>query len=251
MSNKAGFFRHCKSVVHPGFEKLTDFVISMPARFMRNEGEVIHRGRNELRVIEYSGQQYVVKSFHRPNVVNSVVYGSFRSSKARRSYEYARLFLMIGIGTPQPVGYLDIRKGLLFDSSYYVSCKSDCPYVYSDLFYQTFDYAEDVLRAVGRITALLHEHGLAHKDYSRGNILFRKADDGSIKLEIVDLNRMYIGKVSIVEGCKNFERLPATPEMHRWMAEEYAKARGFDPEECYSLMHAYRATRNDKIDGLY
>ena len=42
------------------------------------------------------------------------------------------------------------------------------------------------------------------------------------------------------QGCKNFERLPATPQMHRWMAEEYAKARGFDVEKCFELMVAYQ-----------
>jgi hypothetical protein len=39
--------------------------------------------------------------------------------------------------------------------------------------------------------------------------------------------------------------------MHRWMAEEYAKARGFDVEKCFELMVAYRSTQPGKIDNLY
>lgn len=54
-----------------------------------------------------------------------------------------------------------------------------------------------------------------------------------------------------VTGCKNFERLPATPQMHRWMAEEYAKARNFDVEKCFELMRAYRSVQPGKIDNLY
>ena len=119
-----------------------------------------------------------------------------------------------------------------------------------DLFKRHFDYEEEVLREIGRVTAVLHEHGYAHKDYGRANILFQKTDKG-IKLDIVDLNRMYIGPIDMRRGCKNFERLPATPQMHRWMAEEYARARGFDAEKCYELMQAFRSTQPGKIDNLY
>ena len=151
------------------------------------------------------------------------------------------------IGFP---AHFNVRSGLLFDKSYYVSCLSTCPYVYNDLFRRKFDYEEEVLREIGRVTAVLHEHGYAHKDYGRENILFQKTPEG-IKLEIVDLNRMFVGTIGMKAGCKNFERLPATPQMHRWMAEEYAKARGFDVEKCFELMVAYRSTQPGKIDNLY
>lgn len=248
--NQTHLFHPRTLVVHPDFEPLKEFVASLPERFRRGEGTSIHKGRNELRRMEYEGKEYVVKSFGIPNVINRLVYGIFRPSKAKRSYDHALLYLKIGVGTPRPVGYLNVRKGLLFDRSYFVTCLSDCPYVYNDLFTQKFDYEEEVLRAIGRTTALLHEHGYAHKDYGRGNILFRKTAEG-IQLDIVDLNRMHIGPIGMKAGCKNFERLPATPQMHRWMAEEYAKARGFDAEECFRLMSAYRSRQPGKIDNLY
>ena len=156
----------------------------------------------------------------------------------------------IGVGTPRPVGYLNIRQGFLFDRSYLITLEAECPHVYRELFEQKFEYEEEVLREIGRVTALLHNHGYAHKDYGRGNILFKQTPEG-IKLEIVDLNRMDIGPLDIKAGCKNLERLPATPQMHRWLAEEYAQARGMDPEKCYQLMVAYRSTQPGKIDGKY
>ena len=245
------FFHPCVLTVHPDYKNLEDFVRSLTLRFQKGEGIVIHKGRNELRKMEYGGQVYVVKSFHQPNLVNRFIYGIFRASKAKRSYLYAKRFLEIGVGTPQPVAWMDERIGLLFGKSFYVSCLSDCPYVYSDLFDRQIDYAEEVLRAIGRTTAILHENGYAHKDYGRGNILFRKQDDGTVKIEIVDLNRMHIGRMGMKAGCKNFERLPATPQMHRYMAEEYAKVRGFDADKCCELMAAYRSTQDGKIDDLY
>lgn len=237
-------------VLSPEYSHLEEFMLTIPERFQRNEGTVIYKGRNELRRMEYNGLVLIIKAFHRPNFINRFVYGILRPSKAKRSFKHAKMLMDIGVGTPQPVGYMNIRQGLLFDKSYYVTLQSLCNHVYNDLFYTKFDYAEDVLREIGRTTANLHEHGYAHKDYGRGNILFTKTADG-IKIDIVDLNRMAIGPLDIKRGCKNFERLPATPQMHRWIAEEYAKIRGFDTETCYKLMSEYRSTQPGKIDNLY
>ena len=236
--------------LHPNFKHLDAFILSIPQLFKNDEGKVIHKGRNELRIIEYKGVRYVIKSFRKPNIINRFVYGVFRPSKAKRSYDHALLLQKIGVGTPQPVGYLNIRSGVLFNRSYFVTLVSECTNVYNDLFYKNFDYADDVIREVGRVTARLHEHGYAHKDYGRGNILFEKTSDG-VKIDIVDLNRMDIGPLDIKAGCKNLERLPATPHMHRLIAEEYAKIRGFDVDECYKLMREYRSTQPGKINGLY
>lgn len=238
-------FNHRTLVLHPDFAGLEDFMISLPFRFERDEGTVIHNGRNQLRRITYQGVDYVVKSFRRPNLINRFVYGVFRPSKAKRSYDHALLFQAIGVGTPQPVGYMNIRKGLLFDRSYYVTLASSCSHRYEELFHRHFDYEDEVLRAVGHVTALLHEHGYAHKDYGRANILFEKTPEG-IKIDIVDLNRLGIGPLDMKAGCKNLERLPATPAMHRIIAEAYAKDRGFDAEACFKLMVAFRSTQPGK-----
>lgn len=224
---------------------------SLPERFARGEGTLIHNGRNQLRRISWQGKDYVVKSFRRPIFINQIVYGTFRPSKAMRSYQNALTLGRIGVGTPQPVGYMNLRRGLLFDRSYFVTLASTCPYRYEDLFTRQFPCQEAVLRAIARTTALLHDHEMAHKDYGRANILFQQLPDGQIKIDIVDLNRMALGPLDIQAGCKNFERLPATPEMHRILADEYARARGFDAQQCFELMQAYRSTQPGKIDNLY
>ena len=113
MSRKSDMFHPYTLVIHPDFKELGDFILSLPERFEKNEGVVIHKGRNELRKMEYGGREYVVKSFHRPNIINRFVYGIFRPSKAKRSYDHAELYLKIGVGTPQPVGYFNVRSGLL------------------------------------------------------------------------------------------------------------------------------------------
>ena len=143
-----------------------------------------------------------------------------------------------GIGSPQPVGYYTERTGLLFERRYYVSLKSECPYTYYDLVKNNFSNQEQILRAIARTTAAMHEHGYLHKDYSRGNILFKDTEQ-EIKVEIIDLNRIRFKEIGMDEGCKNFERLPGTPEMFAVLADEYAKARGFDADECFRLIMKY------------
>ncbi len=244
-------YNHSTLVLHPGYEGLRDFMLSLPARFARGEGRVIHDGRNQLRILSHEGTDYVVKRFRRPNVVNRWVYGLLRPSKAKRAYRNALRYLAVGVGTPAPVGYANFRRGLAFGDSYFVTLVSVCPHRYEELFGRSFPYADDVLREIGRVTAVLHDNGMAHKDYGRANILFGQRADGSVRIEIVDLNRMAVGRIGLRAGCKNFERLPATAHMHRVMAEAYAAARGFDAGECYRLMRKYRSTQSGQVEGEF
>ena len=220
--------------VNPVFKELYSFMQVLPVLF-ENEGTTIYKGRNELKLFKREGRELIVKSYQLPHLINRIAYNSFRASKARRSYRYAEMLRQIGVGTPQPVGFYSTGTWLLFGSSYFVSLKSECPYTYRDFATHTFEHKEEILRAIARTTATLHEHGILHKDYSAGNILFTdEADD--IKVEIIDLNRMRFGKVNMEEGCKNFERLPGTHEMFVVLADEYAKSRGFDAKKCLELI---------------
>lgn len=229
-----------KVMIHQDYDYLTTAVKTLPVLFSTRQGQVIHEGRNELRQLKMHGCNVVVKSFAIPNLINRIVYGTFRSSKAQRSFENALKLLDKGIGTPFPIGYYTERNGLLFAHSYYVSMQSECLHTYADLFEGKAVAEESVLKAIARTTALLHEAGFLHKDYSRGNILFSvdKASD-TVKVEIVDLNRIRFQSIDMECGCKNFERLPGPKEWFRIMAKEYASVRGFDAEECYRLIMKY------------
>lgn len=232
----------------PEYEALKGFILSLPHRFSEGEGTVIHNGRNQLRRFEVDGISLVVKSFGRPNLINRFVYGILRPSKAKRSFLNAQRLQQLGIGTPTPVGYLNVRRHGLFFRSYLVTLTSRCHQDFGIIMQAPDDY-DDVIRAVARITARLHEAGIRHLDYGRGNILFERLADGSVHVDLIDLNRMAFGKVSMQQGCKNFERLPATPHMHRVMAETYARERGFDPEQCFALMETAR--KKSKINEPY
>ena len=234
----------CQPHIHTGanYRSFLPFIKQLPKAFTHQEGQLLYKGRNELRLLHYQGVELVVKSFQIPNWVNRIAYGLFRSSKAQRSFEYAERLLQLGIGTPEPVGYYTERKGLFFHHSYYVSRRSICPYTFADLLLQPFAEEEAILQAIARTTAQLHEQGLLHKDYSRGNILFALTKQG-VKVEIIDLNRIRFKQIGWEEGCRNFERLPLTDRMLTTLTKAYAQARGFDEGQCLRWMQAHHTNR--------
>ena len=234
-----------------GCDNMEEFMLSVPELFAQNVGEVIYRGRNELRAVSYEGKEYVIKSFHHPHFLNAWVYGHLRPSKAERSLCNALRIAAIGVGTPRPVGYLEVRRCSLLQDSYYISERSACPYVFSQLFDRKFKCEDEVLRAIGHVTGVLHNHGYAHKDYGRGNILFGLRPGAGVDIELVDLNRMHVGAIDMEQGCRNLERLPLTPHMRSLLAEAYAEERGLDAKRCSVLMERFRSTQPGKIDGKY
>ena len=145
------------------------------------EGQIIDARRNILRLTD----GIVVKQFRTPDLFHSIWYGLFGKSKARRSYEYA--LRMEGL-TPAPIAYREIRVCGMLRESWYACRQSECQYTFIDLMeHPNFPKREQILRAIGRFTAQLHQRGIWHPDYSQGNILFN--EDGS-HIEVIDLNRI-------------------------------------------------------------
>ena len=226
----SAFLNRLYRIVHPRR--------ALSVHFCAGHGTLIHKGRNQLRILSHCGEDYVVKLFGRTNIINRFVYGLLRKSKAQRSYEYALMLREMGIDSPMPLAWQTERNGLLLNRSFLVCQRSELPYTYADLIAGHLPNEELVLRSIAITTARLHNAGWLHKDYSRGNILLGFGEDGSVRVELIDLNRLrHFHQITMKEGCHNFaERLPATPEQRRIMAETYAKNRGFDAEECFQLM---------------
>lgn len=110
-------FHPRKIYVASDFCTLTDYVKALPALFKYDYGTVIYKGRNVLREMDWHGTKVVVKSFRVPNLINRIAYGVFRSSKAQRSFEYAKMLRREGIGSPAPVAYYTERNGLLLPTA--------------------------------------------------------------------------------------------------------------------------------------
>jgi Lipopolysaccharide kinase (Kdo/WaaP) family. len=223
--------------INPDYQFLKDFVLSLPETF-GTEGTVLYKVRNEVREIDVAGIKVVVKKFKVPHLINRFAYSYIRKSKARRSYEYAMMLKQNGFGTADPIACMEFRQGGLLTDSYLVTLH--CPYSrdFNEFRFTSLNRREAILRDFAQFTARLHDKGIRHLDYGGGNIMFEQTDHGT-EFCLIDINRMAFGKVDMEKGCENFKLLYLREESFRFLAQEYALARGFDTEMCFELMKPY------------
>ncbi len=228
-----------KLIINTEFKELEGFVRNLPETF-ESSGEIIYDGRNIIKIINTDGLQINVKSFQKPNIINRFVYGNFRKSKAQRSFEYANILIKNKIPTPAPIAYLELKSGISFGRSFYITIQENFDGILRELQRGSLVGREKLLQQFAVFTANMHEKQILHMDYSPGNILYKLVND-SYLFYLVDLNRMQFGKIPMDKGCRNFCRLWGSEEMISYIASEYAKARNFDIDKCVQLTLTYHA----------
>jgi len=134
-----------------------------------------------------------------------------------------------------------------------------------------------ILLALGRFTCKLHDLEVLHRDYSPGNILVTrsvstgrefKASDGlppstgtisgaspgfEYDFELVDLNRMSFGQLSMAQRMQNLRLLWADDDDLRVVVTGYASAIGAPTDVLFQLAHSAswahknKATREERL----
>ena len=192
----------------------------------KSSGKIFGDGkRNIIKLFELEGKTVNVKSFKIPNLINKIAYKYFRKSKARRSFEYATLLLEKGIGTPEPIAYLENYNWIGLKDSYYVSEHLQCDLTYRELVeIPNFPDHENILRQFTQFSFHLHERGVEFLDHSPGNTLIKKTREGKYEFFLVDLNRMnFYDQMDFEQRMKNLSRLTPQKGMIAIMSNEYAK----------------------------
>lgn len=204
------------------------------------DARIVYKGRNRVFAICRGGEWLCVKAFRKPSLLNSYVYTHLRESKAKRSFEFANRLLTMGICTPEPIAYAEVkRRGRLLES-YYIS-----RYVEAENMRQWEDKpdAEPLLRAFAAEMVKIHRCGVLHKDFSPGNVLYVGPADGSYRFMLIDLNRMEFGVNNRSKLMRNFRAINLEAEQTRRLARYYAEAAGLDVgqtvEEASRQLEAY------------
>lgn len=214
-----------KYILSPSFEFL-DKQISVSISQFESTGTLFGDGkRNIIKLFELEGKTVNIKSFKIPNLINKIAYKYFRKSKARRSFEYATLLLEKGIGTPEPIAYLENYNWIGLKDSYYASEHLQCDLTYRELVeIPDFPDHENILRQFTQFSFLLHQSGVEFLDHSPGNTLIKKATEGKYEYFLVDLNRMnFHAQMDFQQRMKNLSRLTPQKEMIATMSNEYSK----------------------------
>lgn len=193
-----------------------------------HSGKTHWKKRNTIKVFEVGTEQWNIKSFKVPHLINRLAYKYVRKSKARRSFEYASILLNKNILTPAPIGYVENSNvaGLL--NSYYVSNNLNYDFCFEDLMDEDFPDRVNILEKFTEFTHLLHENEIHHLDHSKGNTLICKTGEGSYDFYLIDLNRMKFEKLDYQQRIDNFNRLSLSPSMIQIIGRKYASIIGLD-----------------------
>lgn len=235
-----------KIIINPDYAVLHDFVNELPVVF-ETTGDIVQDRRNVIKTMDSDGYSLNVKRYRKPILINRFVYSLFRKPKAYKAYYNALTVIEKGFDTPTPIAFIEEKNCGLLSLSYFVSIQLHNVREIRDYYWTKVQGDELFLKEFAQYTANLHDAGILHLDYSPGNILFN-SDAEKISFSIVDINRMQFREVDIRLGCENFSRLFGNDEPVIFIAEEYAKCRGFDVEECKDLTIYYKRQFEKKTE---
>ena len=218
-----------KIETNPDYSNFRPVLEKIQPLFTQN-GETIHKARNELKIIELEGMACVVKAFRVPNFINQFAYAYIRKSKAYKSYHNAMQLQELGVPTPEPVGFIEFYEKGLLQESFFISKHFAYDFTMANVRDDNLSDEKAILEAFAAFTYDLHKKGVWHVDYSGGNILINRKEVG-YEFSLVDINRMEFHTVTGYQGLENFNKMWFGVEALTTIATEYAKLADLDEEQ--------------------
>lgn len=226
-------------VIAAGYKASAGFIMMLPEMFGRGEGELLHAGRNEVRLFRRDGAEFVVKRYKRVNAVQSVAYTFFRRTKARRAYDYAAELRSRGISTPREVAYMETYGHGLFATGYFVSAMCPDPPAFDELVARR-DFDRRMADDMAAFIVGMHSKGVLHGDMNFGNFLYRRSKGGKYGFTVIDTNRSRFrdGWPSRGECIANMRTMTHRRDVYAYIVRRYAALRGWDVGEALAEAEA-------------
>ena len=233
-----------KYILNPKYHTFKEHLLHIKTFFQATDA-TIHKARNELKTIAIEKDDYIVKSFKVPHLLNRFIYTFFRDSKAKKSYDNS---IKIGNFAPIPIGYIEFYKNSLLEKSYFIAEEYNYDFTIREpLLDSNFKNREEIFKAFARFTLELHNNNIFHDDYSPGNILIQKSSAGYI-FKIVDINRMKFITLNSDMRAKNFAKLWANDEILEIIADEYCQH--YKCPQDFKQKVLYYSNKNKKIKNF-
>ena len=189
--------------------------------------------RNIVEDVTVENTHVVVKIFKKPTEFNRVVYTFLRPSKAKRAYNFSHRLLDAGIDVPEPIAYVEKKKGLFFHTGVFISLYTDYESV---AYFNGLDInSEEVklfIMAFSKFCADFHSKGFIHKDFNIDNILFKNSG-GNYSFRLIDLNRMEFNNRAIYKCAKDLACLNFRGDVLTAIIKEYCQIRGLSYNTLY------------------
>lgn len=224
-----------KYIINPKFNNFRDSLLNIKDIF-NNSNESIHKARNELKIIELNGIKCVVKSFKIPHAINRIAYTFLRDGKAKKSYLNAIRLIELEVNTPEPIGIIEFFSSGVLTESYFISIYEPYDFTIREVFHHKVENHQEILKRFAEFTYEIHQKNVWHVDYSLGNILITKKENG-YNFSLVDINRMEFKTISAEQGLKNFNKFWAKDNNDLViLAKSYAKLSNIDEEKAIKIL---------------
>ena len=224
--------------INSNFNSIKELILEHILQFNSSGKYFVQGQRNAIKLFEIDDITLNIKSFKKPNLINKIVYRYFRKSKARRSFEYASKLMDLGIGTPNPIAYLDNFDFIGLNDSYYVCEHLEDVFEFRALVQnEDFNKRESIIRQFVKFSYQMHQKGVEFLDHSPGNTLIKDNNDGTYSFYLVDLNRMkFHESIDFQTRMKNLSHLTPQKDMIVIMANEYAKLSGEKEQNVFETL---------------
>ncbi len=242
-------------VINPSHPEILALAQTLATEGVPQDARLIYRARNSVYALSLpDGTAVNIKAFRPPSAPNAYIYRHLRKSKAERSYINSMHLIRLGFGSPEPLAYIEISHCGRLRESYYLSRQIEDA---DDLrWWERKADAEPLLRALAEEIKKMHRAGVLHKDFSPGNILYRRTAAG-YSFYLIDVNRMRFGVHSRQAQLGMFAVVNIDSEEEtRRLARYYGECAGIDPEMCAEhaakLLRSYihRKHRNKTLKKL-
>lgn len=221
-------------------------LVRIPALLNTPEAEVLTTGRNRNVKLELVCKRQtlsvVVKAFRKPSWLKNAL-DRRRSSKARRTWLGAVRLAEAGVGTPEPVAFLERWVEDRLVESYFVAVYQDGISSFAEelnhLFHQEPECAKvmALMQTVAEAVHAMHAAGFQHNDLGNQNILLRRTGDATWDaVQFIDLNRGRIREpLTTRERARDISRLTLPSDFLRVFKEMYYDRR---PPEMFQQWEA-------------
>ena len=225
-------------LINTDYNIYSDIIENFINNFSKS-GDIIKNSRNVIKSYKSDTVTFNIKSFKIPNIFNAFIYNHIRSSKAERSYKFAKKLLNLGIKTPEPIAYFEFKNSFFLKNSFYVSKQLDYDFTIREVIKDgNFKNRIQILKMFSRFTYNLHENNINYLDHSPGNTLI-KFNNNEYDFYLIDLNRMQFKKMSFEERMQNFNRLTKDPSVIEVFSREYATLFNQNYDLVYNKMLSY------------
>lgn len=227
-----------KIILNPKYKEQEKAIIQLVTSFFEEGNLIVKGSRNTIKSNFLGSEKVNIKFFKKPGIFKSIIYSFFRSTKAKRSFDYANYLTNHNILTPQPIAYIEERSvfGLLGDS-FYISQQIDYDFTIRELIHNPlFPNRNSILEQFAEFTFKMHEANVNFLDHSPGNTLIVDKGNNQFEFYLIDLNRMKFEKLSIEKRMDNFKKMWLSRTMIKVVAKKYAKLIGQPEEKIHTIL---------------